>query len=313
MMSAWTRLGPDGPEVPRLGIGTFGWGMDPAPGFAADEAEALRTSLDGGAWLIDTAAGYQRGETERRVGALLTHHRGRLAVSTKAALRLGWPASHLAAELDASLDRLQLDRVDLFQVECPSPLHPIADTMRALATIARAGRARSVGVSNYGAPELRQAHQLLADHGVPLVANQVQYSLLHRAPEVDGTLETCRALGIRLVAWSPLASGALARTWRSLRQGPDGRRRIRPERLPGLEGLFGLLAEIGAGYGRSTAEVALRWLLEDDQVIALSGARTGVQAATNLGALRFRLSAEERAALSAAADTFTTQSVAIGA
>ena len=172
--------------------------------------------------------------------------------------------------------------------------------MGLMADAVGAGKIKAVGVSNYSAAQLRLAHAALAGRGVPLASNQVEYSLLHRQPEVDGVLDACRELGVTLIAYQPLASGALTGKYAGgvrpsglRRFGPHFRGRAPWSRGPGLA----LLREIGERYGKSPAQVALRWLIEDETVLPIPGAKNGRQAADNAAALSFRLSADEVAAL----------------
>jgi hypothetical protein len=123
-----------------------------------------------------------------------------------------------------------------------------------MADAVEAGKVRAVGVSNYSAAQLRVAHAALAERGIPLAANQVEYSLLHRAPEVNGVLDACRELGITLIAYQPLAMGALTGKYRPGDR-PRGIRRFdRSFRRDGLEKVqpvVALLGEIGEGYSKT--------------------------------------------------------------
>jgi len=168
----------------------------------------------------------------------------------------------------------------------------------------KAGRVKAVGVSNYSAEQMRIAHEALARRGIPLASNQVQYSLLHRQPEVDGVLDACRELGVTLIAYQPLASGALTGKY-SAGTRPTGffRRFMRDFRGKGRETVVpvvALLREIGQHYGKSPAQVALRWLIENQSVLPIPGAKNGKQAAENAGALSFSLTSTEIEALSQA-------------
>jgi aryl-alcohol dehydrogenase-like predicted oxidoreductase len=172
--------------------------------------------------------------------------------------------------------------------------------MNLLADAVEAGKIKAVGISNYSAEQMRLVHAALARRGVSLASNQVEYSLLHRRPEVNGVLDACRELGVTLIAYRPLASGAPTGKYTSSTR-PTGLRRLTPNfRGKGLEALLpvvGLLREIGERYGRSPAQVALRWLIEDPTVLPIPGAKNGRQAAENAGALSFALTADEIAAL----------------
>jgi len=304
-----TPLGLSNLQVPRLGVGTMTWGdatglgrLHPskiayggAHGYQ-EEKSALEASLAAGVTLFDTAAMYGGGASERRLGEL--------ARGTEAILATKFPSRFLARtesmprDMEASIARL--GRVDLYQHHFPFRWVSIPRLMDLLANAVEAGRIKAVGVSNYSADQMRMAHAALARRGVPLASNQVEYSLLHRQPEVNGVLDACRELGVMLIAYQPLASGALTGKYVSGTR-PTGLRRLTPNfRGKGLEALVpvvGLLREIGARYGRSPAQVALRWLIENPTVLPIPGAKNGRQAADNAGALSFALAANEIAAL----------------
>jgi aryl-alcohol dehydrogenase-like predicted oxidoreductase len=182
----------------------------------------------------------------------------------------------------------------------PSRWVSIPRLMNYMADAVEQGKVRAVGVSNYSAEQMRLAHRVLADRGVPLASNQVEYSLLHRQPETDGVLDACRELGVTLIANQPLANGALTGKFISGAR-PSGFRRFMP-RFRGKEReavapVVALLREIGEAGGRSPAQVALRWLIENELVLPIPGAKTGGQAADNAGALALTLTATEIEAL----------------
>ena len=195
-----------------------------------------------------------------------------------------------------------LERVDLYQAhwadieECS-----IASLMSAMADAVEMGLARAIGVSNFTASEMREAHEALARRGIPLASNQVHYSLLHRAPEVDGVLDACRELGVTLLAYSPLEQGILCGSYGPDRV-PDGPRAEAPwfarDNLIAALPVVEILCEIGRSYGdRPPEQVALNWLRAKAGVIPLAGARTGAQAERNVGALAWALSESDVARL----------------
>lgn len=309
-----TTIGRSNLRVSRLGVGVMTWGAptglsrwSPAKlayggaDGAAEEQRAFVASLAAGVTLFDSAAMYSGGASERRLGEL--------ARGTPAVLATKFPpgprsrADELPRALDASLARLGVERVDLYQHHFPSSRMPVERVMTLMADAVEAGKVCAVGVSNYSAAQLRAAHAALARRGIPLASNQVAYSLLHRQPETNGVLETCQELGISLIAYQPLAGGALTGKYdRHVR--PRGLRRLLPVfRRRGIEALqpvVGLLREIGASYGKSPAQVALRWLLENPLVIPIPGAKSGAQAAANAATLSFQLTGAEVEALNTA-------------
>lgn len=141
----------------------------------------------------------------------------------------------------------------------------------------------------------------LARRGVPLASNQVQYSLVYRKPEVDGVLHACRALGITLIAYSPLGMGALIGKYSARNRAGGFFRRILPnfnrKTMDAIQPVLVLLREIGGRYSKSPSQVAIRWLIENPVVLPIPGAENGKQAMENAGALSFSLTAEEAEAL----------------
>jgi aryl-alcohol dehydrogenase-like predicted oxidoreductase len=203
----------------------------------------------------------------------------------------------MPAALEASLSRLRRGAVDLYQHHFPGRRVDTTRLMELMADAVEAGKVRAVGVSNYSAEQMRTAHEVLARRGVPLASNQVQYSLLHRNPEVDGVLDACRELGVTLIAYQPLASGALTGKYLDGPR-PKGLRRLQPTfrraELDRQRPVVKLLQSIGDKYGRTPGQVALRWLMDQEgSVVPIPGAKNAQQAAHNAGALSFQLTADE--------------------
>jgi aryl-alcohol dehydrogenase-like predicted oxidoreductase len=169
--------------------------------------------------------------------------------------------------------------------------------MDRVADAVEAGKVKAAGVSNYSAGQMREAHAALARRGIPLASNQVEYSLLHRKPEVDGVLDACRELGITLIAYSPLAGGRLTGKYSPEHRAGGFFRRILPQysrkALDAIQPVISLLREIAERYSKTPGQVALRWLIENPVVLPIPGAKNGKQAADNAEALTFSLTAQE--------------------
>lgn len=304
-------LGMSDVSVPRLGVGAMTWG-DPhglarwTPAKLAyggahgveEEARAFDTSLAAGANLFDTAAMYSGGASEVRLGELASGKD--VLIATKFPPSPWTRTDAMPRALDASLARLGRTSVDLYMHHFPSRWVSISKLMDLMADAVEKRQVRAVGVSNYSAAQMRLAHRALADRGIPLASNQVEYSLLHRHPETDGVLDACRELGVTLIANQPLANGALTgRYLAGVR--PTGFRRFMGQfRGKGREAVVpvvALLREIGGQHSKSPAQVALRWLIENELVLPIPGAKNGRQAADNAGALTFSLSTSEIDAL----------------
>ncbi len=307
-------LGRTGLQVPRMGMGVMTWGD--AKGLARlhpaktayggtegldEEKRALEVSLEAGVDLFDTAAFYSGGASERRLGELT---RGKtVLIATKFPGGFSFKAEDLPKELEANLARLGRDSIDLYQHHFPAKNVSIPRLMDLLADAVEAGKVKTVGVSNYSAEQMREAHAALAKRGIPLASNQVEYSLLHRQPEGNGVLDACRELGITLIAYTPLAGGALTGKYSATRRA-RGLRRFMPnfsrKTMEALQPVIALLRQIGERYSKTPSQVALRWLIENPIVLPIPGAKNSKQAMENAGALSFALTPEEVNALSQA-------------
>ncbi len=300
------RLGASGIEVSAIGVGAWPWGARYAWGFGRDyglpEVEAaFRASLDAGVTFIDTAEIYAGGLSERIVGDLARADSRPVVIASKFA-PFPWrlTARSVTRSLDRTLQRLGLERLDLYQVHFPLALIPLESLMGALAEAVKGGKVRAVGVSNYGAVQMRRAHAALARRGVPLASNQVKYSLLHRGPEASGVLAACRELDIALIAHTPLAQGILTGKYRPGTSPRDIRRfrgDFRRRSLRAAAPVVETLERIGREHGKTPGQGALNWLLRQEGVIPIPGAKNDRQARENAGAAGWRMSDDEAAEL----------------
>jgi aryl-alcohol dehydrogenase-like predicted oxidoreductase len=314
-MEEKTFLGRSALQVPRMGVGAMIWGdakglarLHPAKtayggseGFD-EEKRAVEASLAAGVNLFDTAAMYSLGAAERRLGELT---RGKDAlIATKYPSGFSFRVEDFPKELEATLARLGRDSIDLYQHHYPNAKLSIPRLMDFVADAVEAGKVKAAGVSNYSAEQMREAHAALAKRGIPLAANQVEYSLLHRQPEVNGILDACLELGITLIAYSPLGMGALTGKYSAQHRAGGFFRRILPnfnrKAMDAVQPVIALLRQIGEKYSKTPSQVALRWLIENPVVLPIPGAKNSQQAAENVGALTFSLTPEEVEALSQA-------------
>jgi aryl-alcohol dehydrogenase-like predicted oxidoreductase len=300
------QLGNTDIEITPMGVGTWAWGdrlfWSYGKTHTKDDVQAaFETSLEAGINFFDTAEFYGFGGSEKLLGLFAGNSTQEIVTATKF-MPFPWRLrrASLLKALRKSLDRLGMSHVDLYQMHWPFPPISIETWMEGMSDAVEAGLARAVGVSNYDSSQMRRAHAALAQRGIPLASNQVEYSLLHRAPERNGLLEVCRELGVTLIAYSPLAQGLLTGKYT-----PDDRpsgvfRRISPGRLAAIQPLIGKLREIDAAHGGKTpSQVALNWLICKGGV-PIPGAKNAHQARENAGALGWRLTDEEVAALDAA-------------
>lgn len=266
-------LGRSGVRVPALGVGTNRWGL---PGKGADELiTVFSAALDTGANLFDTAEVYR---SEKVIGECMRRDQRPALVVSKFApypTRLTSRSFHQA--LERSLGRLGTDCIDLYLIHFPFSLPGIGTLMDWLAEVAQAGKVRAVGVSNFSARQMYIAAERLERCGMPLAANEVQFSLFHRDPERNGVLEACRKLDVALIAYRPLAGG---------RKHQDG------------SPLDRTVADIARRRQKTVAQVSLNWLLrKDERVIAIPGATRAEHLRANVGAVGWTLSDDELAEL----------------
>jgi len=311
-MYSRVRLGGSPIEVVPLGVGCWAWGdrrywryeEDHGP---RDVVAAFDACLSAGLDLFDTAEAYGWGKGEQILGSLARRSGRALVVATKYAPLAGrGGVAAVRKGLAGSLKRLGLPRVDLYQLHWPDREEtPIAAVMDVFADAVHEGQVRAVGVSNFSASEMREAQATLALRGVPLATNQVRYSLLHRAPEVDGVLDACGELGVTLLAYSPLEQGLLTGKY-ALGALPTGARAeadwFSANNLVAAAPVIAKLREIAGAHGVEAATVAIAWLLAKPNVVPLVGAKTGEQAARNAKALAVTLSDAEVAELDAATE-----------
>ena len=304
------KLIPHGPEIPPLGVGTWSWGDSLFWQYgkdygASDVQRAFQVSLAAGITFFDTAEVYGLGKSEALLGQFIQATDTPVVVATKY-FPLPWrfKPQAVADALTASLKRLQLPTVALYQVHWPFDfLMGQKALMNALADEVKQGRIQSIGVSNYSASQMHQAHSYLAERGIPLAVNQVQYSLLHRQIESNGVLSAARELGMIILAYSPLAQGLVTGKYTvDTYQPPTGARRLDPrfskDGLRKIEPLITVLREIGAGHDKTPAQVGLNWLIGQGNVVPIPGAKNAKQAEQNAGALGWSLTLDEQQRIS---------------
>jgi aryl-alcohol dehydrogenase-like predicted oxidoreductase len=293
-------------KVAPLGVGAWAWGSTMLWGYGrkynrSDVGKAFRASMAEGITLFDTAEMYGNGASERIIGEILREgaFEGRPIIATKfAPLPYRISARSLLRAVDKSLERLGIGTIDLYQIHFPSPLLKINSLMDALTETVRAGKVRRVGVSNYDADQMKRAYDRLASHGVSLASNQVEYSLLQRAPETNGVLEASRDLGVTLIAYSPIAQGLLTGKYGPGGDKPTGLvrrmgRTFGEQNLKKVEPVVNILREIGHAHNKQPAQVALNWLITQRSTLPIPGAKNEHQARQNAGALGWEMAGEE--------------------
>jgi aryl-alcohol dehydrogenase-like predicted oxidoreductase len=266
----------------------------------------VKVALDAGMNLIDTAEIYGSGYSEQAVARGLQAAGtapGDVVITTKW-FPLLKRATSIRTAAEQSTHRLDPYPIDLYLVHQPYSLSSITTQMNAMADLVESGTIRAVGVSNFAQDQMVKAHTALADRGIPLAANQVQFSLLQREIETNGVLETAQELNVTIMAYTPLGQGVLTG---SLHRNPtllDRMPRLRRYRLrrqlKKTQALIATLETIASEHGATAAQIALSWTTtyHGNTVIAIPGATKPYQAEQNAGAMRIALSSEQKEILS---------------
>jgi aryl-alcohol dehydrogenase-like predicted oxidoreductase len=299
-----------------LGCQTFGWGADEP----ASHVLANRFVAAGGNF-FDTSNIYNEGLSETYLGTWLKNRtdRSQLVIASKVFFPAGkgpndtgLSRKHIFEQVDASLRRLHTDYLDLYQMHCWDASTPLEETLRALDDLVRAGKVRYLGASNYTASQLTRAIMLSEMHNwARFDCLQPEYHLLVRSTEWE-ILPLCRAEGIGVIPWSPLAGGWLTGKYRRGQPPPTDSRVGRADRWDDLPEqreneqtwrIIDALLEVSEECGKTPSQVALNWLLQQPGVTApIIGARTLTQLEDNLGSVGWLLNEEQLAKLSAVSD-----------
>src|SRR3954471_1263318 len=309
-------LGHSGLRVSALTLGTMTFGgRDKFASVGSTDVEGgtrqVDMCLDAGVNLIDTADVYSAGLSEEIVGRTIRGRRDRVLLATKARVPMGdgpneagLSRHHLIRSCEASLRRLGVDHIDLYQVHEWDGATPLEETLDALDHLVRSGKVRYIGCSNYAGWHLMKALGISERRGLQrFVSQQIYYSLQARDAEYE-LVPVALDQGVGILVWSPLAGGLLSGKYRRGEQGPEGSRHLTDWNEPPvrdedqLYDVIDALVEIAEGHGVSAAQVAIAWLLTRPAIVSvIVGARTEGQLAHNLGAADLELSADEVARL----------------
>ncbi|MGA2306131.1 MAG: aldo/keto reductase [Acidimicrobiales bacterium] len=300
-------------SVPPLGVGTWAWGDKGTWGMGGYDSsyseatirEAWDASIEAGVVLFDTAEIYGGGESERIIGRLLAAEpsvREKVVIATKF-MPSPWKLAvtpALVSAARASLTRLGIESIDLYQIHGPISLRSHGALADALAAAHAEGLIRAVGVSNYSARETRAIDAALRKRGLRLASNQIEFSLLRTMPEKAGLLECCRELDVVPLAYSPIGQGRLTGKYTAANP-PPKTRTFSNHPMASVDRIVDILRRIGEAHGgRTPSQVALAWIIAKGAV-PIPGAKSRRQAEENAGALGWRMDDAEVAALDAAA------------
>ncbi|MGH2788017.1 MAG: aldo/keto reductase [Actinomycetota bacterium] len=308
----YRKLGNAGTVVSTFCLGTMTFGTESEEKVAHEQLDRF---VEKGGNFVDTANVYSSGESETIIGRWIAARPGardRVVIATKGRVATGSGPNdaglsrmNLIRALDASLRRLGVDVIDLYQAHAWDPLTPIEESLRFFDDAVRAGKILHVGVSNFIGWQLQKAALLTQHLGLaPIVTLQPQYNLLQRAVEFELT-EVCVNESIGILPWSPLAGGWLTGKYQRDRR-PTGASRLGEDPERGMEAyaprnaeertweVIDMVRSVAEARGISMAQVALAWLVDRPAVSSvILGARTVEQLDDNLGAAHLHLSAEE--------------------
>jgi aryl-alcohol dehydrogenase-like predicted oxidoreductase len=300
----YTLLGNSGLRVSEVALGTMTFGTDWGWGAPAGEsAKQFELFAEAGGTLIDTANKYTNGTAESILGDLLVTDRDHFVVGTKYSLNVrdgdlnagGNHRKSLVQALEASLQRLRTDHVDILWLHAWDYLTPPEEVMRALDDQVRLGKVLYLGISDTPAWVAAQMQTLAADRGWSTFAGlQIEYSLVQREVERE-LIPMARGLGLGVLAWGPLGAGVLSGKYAN--PGVPAAERRLADVDPGRLAIARAVADIADGLGLSSSVVALAWLRAQGSVIPILGARTGQQLADNLSCLDVNLPPEALARL----------------
>jgi len=313
------HLGHTDIEITPIGLGVMqfsgssGFFRGIMPDIHQEQMNAIiKTALIGGINWFDTAEIYGRGRSERGLanGLKAAGVKDKEVVIGTKWFPLFRRASSIPKTIDDRIHFLDGYTIDLYMIHQPWGFSSPENEMGSMADLVKDGKICSVGVSNFNLPRMQSAQAALEKRGLPLAANQVQYSLLNRKIETNGVLDAARETGITIVAWSPLASGLLSGKFHKnpelLDQKPYFRRLMLRRGLERSRPTVNLLEEIAARHEATPGQVALNWLInfKGETVVAIPGASKLQQAEENAGAMKFRLSDEELSRLDKATRDF---------
>jgi aryl-alcohol dehydrogenase-like predicted oxidoreductase len=291
----YRKLGSLNVSLIGIGCNNFGWRTD-----AAGTAAVVDAALDAGINFFDTADVYGAGQSEEFLGKALKGRRNKAIIATKFGMKMGdgkegARPQYIRQALDASLQRLQVETIDLYQIHRPDPNTPIADTMHALNDAVKAGKVREIGCSNFSAEQMRDARATPGPQYFSSVQND--YSMMHREPEAE-VLPECARSGVAFLPYFPLANGLLTGKYRQGKPFPEssrgkdafGPKLFTPANLERTEALIAF----SESRDHSLLDLAFSWLAARPEICSvIAGAKTPDQVRSNSHSASWKLTAAE--------------------
>ncbi|MHA2226226.1 MAG: aldo/keto reductase [Candidatus Hodarchaeales archaeon] len=306
-------LGQTDIKITSIGQGVMQFSGFMFPTISEEESNAIvKTALDNGISWFDTAEAYGFGKSERKLAAGLQAANIKdeeVVIATKWMPMMRWAGS-IKKTIGKRLKNLHPYTIDLHQIHMPYSFSSKKAQLNAMADLVENGQIRSVGVSNFSATQMRKAHELLEQRGLPLASNQVNYSLVERKIERNGVLEAAKELGITIICWGPLQSGVLTGKFQNNPESLKRVNRFRRRRIKGklhkTEALIDELNTIAQKYEATISQIALNWLINfnGDTVVAIPGASRATQAEQNAKTMDLKLSQNELNSISDLSEEF---------
>ncbi len=327
------KLGQTDVEVPAIGVGTMLW-LPKNDEEKEKYFETYKKCLDNGINFFDTAEIYGNGKSERLLGEFIKRDGRKILISSKFAppSKMNpltqkrksvskYSPNAIKEALDGSLKRLGVDCIDLYMIHVPPKKGDISAYMDVMAEEVKEGKIKAIGVCNFSYKQIIQAHDALAKHGIPLAVVMVGYNILRRYPETNGVFNVCKQYGISIIPYAPLAEGTLTGKYRNKKVpfmykmtsyfGHLDITKERNDNVPFIKRLFSCprecnikkmeplmieLEAIAKEHDKTIAQVSLNWLLSnpDVDVIPIPGMRNPKQVESNIGAIDWDLTSEER-------------------
>jgi hypothetical protein len=260
----YKELGRTGEKIPVLGLGTWEMSLE-----KNNAVKAIEFAIKEGMNLIDTAEIY---DTEDIVGeAIQSFKRDDVFIATKVSPN-HFRYNDVIRACDASLKRLGIKQIDLYQLHWPNPKIPIEETMKAMEKLVEEGKIRYIGVSNFSVQEMIEAQEALSKNEI--VSNQVEYSLLVRYVEKEGILDFCKKEKITLIAYRPLVKGKIFT-------------------LPENSEIFKILKKLSEKYNKTISQIALNWLISKQRVVAIPKSVNIEHIKENLGAIGWKMDKDD--------------------
>ena len=273
----------------------------------------VKTAFDNGINWFDTAEAYGFGRSERKLSLGLqaaTIKDDEVVIATKWMPIMRWARS-ITKTIDSRLEHLHPYTIDLHQIHMPYSLSSLKSQLNAMADLVEKGKIRAIGISNFSEKQMRNAHAILEQRGLPLAANQVSYSLINRKIERNGVLDAAKELGITIIAWGPLSRGVLTGKYHhnpdSLKQVSLGRRISIRRKIKTSQALVDELMSIAHNHEATISQIALNWLVtyHGETVVAIPGASNSSQAEQNGQAMSLKLSQNELSAIADLSEPFS--------